>query len=181
MAKRRMFSLDIIDHDNFIDMPLSAQALYMHLSMRSDDDGFITPKRIMRMIGSQEDDLKLLIAKRFVIRFESGVVVIKHWPINNMVRKDRYTETNFKKEKQQLGLNSNGAYTEIENSVKEITPVSNTVVNQMATKWQPKVNTGKVRLGKVSNKYKVETQRVYDHFISSFNKNENLYHLNYPF
>lgn len=91
MAERRMFAKSIIDSDSFLDMPLSTQALYFHLAMRADDDGFVNnPKRIQRMIGSSDDELKVLIAKQYILPFESGVVVIKHWRIHNYIQKDRY-------------------------------------------------------------------------------------------
>ena len=116
MAERRMFAKTIIDSDAFVDMPLSTQALYFHLSMRADDDGFINnPKRIQRMIGCADDDLRVLIAKRFILPFDSGVVVIKHWKIHNYIQKDRYKETVYQDEKSQLALKDNGAYTEAEN------------------------------------------------------------------
>ena len=90
MAERRMFSKLIIDSDMFLDMPLSTQALYFHLSMRADDDGFVNnPKKIQRMIGCNDDDLKVLITKKFIIPFESGICVIKHWKIHNYIRNDR--------------------------------------------------------------------------------------------
>lgn len=112
MAERRMFAKTIIDSDNFLDMPLSAQALYFHLSMRADDDGFINnPKKIQRMIGASDDDCKLLLAKRFLIAFDSGVVVIKHWRIHNYIQKDRYRETVYQEEKSALVLKENGSYT----------------------------------------------------------------------
>ncbi len=112
MAERRMFAKTIIDSDAFLDMPLSTQSLYFHLSMRADDDGFINnPKKIQRMVGGSEDDLKLLIAKSFIIPFESGVVVIKHWKIHNYIRNDRYKETVYTEEKAQLFLKGNNAYT----------------------------------------------------------------------
>lgn len=112
MAERRMFAKTIIDSDAFLDMPLSTQALYFHLSMRADDDGFINnPKKIQRMVGGSDDDLKLLVAKRFIIPFESGIVVIKHWKIHNYIRTDRYKETVYKDEKASLALKENGAYT----------------------------------------------------------------------
>jgi hypothetical protein len=118
-----MFAKTIIDSDAFVDMPLSTQALYFHLSMRADDDGFINnPKRIQRMIGCADDDLKLLIAKRFILPFDSGVVVIKHWKIHNYIQKDRYKETVYKDEKAQLMLKENGAYTELDTPC--IQPVS---------------------------------------------------------
>jgi hypothetical protein len=106
-----MFAKTIIDSDAFLDMPLSTQSLYFHLSMRADDDGFINnPRKIQRMIGSSEDDLKLLLAKKFLIVFESGVVVIKHWKIHNYIQPDRYKETIYKDEKSQLLLKENKSY-----------------------------------------------------------------------
>lgn len=116
MAERRMFSKQIIDSDAFLDMPLSAQALYFHLGMRADDDGFVNnAKKIQRMIGASEDDCKLLIAKRFILTFESGVIVIKHWRIHNYIQNDRYKETLYKEEKSKLVLTDKNAYTEAEN------------------------------------------------------------------
>lgn len=113
MAERRMFAKTIIDSDAFLDMPLSAQALYFHLSMRADDDGFVNnPKKIQRMIGASDDDCKLLVMKRFILTFESGVIVIKHWRIHNYIQKDRYKETLYQKEKNALALDEKNAYTE---------------------------------------------------------------------
>jgi hypothetical protein len=121
--------MKIVDSDAFLDMPMSTQALYFHLNMRADDDGFINnPKRIMRMIGASEDDLKLLLAKRFVLGFESGVIVVKHWRMHNLLRKDRYNPTQYVEEKSLLAIESNGAYTE------------KTDDNQLATTWQPSGN-----------------------------------------
>lgn len=112
MAERRMFAKTIIDSDAFLDMPHSTQLLYFHLSMRADDDGFINnPKNIMRMIGCKDDDLKILLTKKFLLPFESGVVVIKHWQIHNYIQKDRYRETKYKEEKSMLQLDENKAYT----------------------------------------------------------------------
>lgn len=112
MAQRRMFSQKIVASDAFIDMPVSARELYFQLGMYADDDGFINPKKVIRMIGSSEDDLKLLIIKRFVLPFENGVVVIKHWKINNLIRKDFYEETIYLEQKKMLTLKQNKAYTE---------------------------------------------------------------------
>lgn len=113
MAERRMFAKTIIDSDAFLDMPLSAQALYFHLSMRADDDGFINnPKKIQRMIGASDDDCKLLILKKFIITFESGVIVIKHWKMHNYIQKDRYKPTVYCEEKATLSLDENKAYTQ---------------------------------------------------------------------
>ena len=112
MAQKRMFAMTIVDSDAFLDMPLSAQALYFHLNMRADDDGFVgNPKKVMRTVGAAEDDLKLLIAKRFLITFESGVIVIKHWRIHNTLSAGRYHETSYVSEKDMLKLKRNNAYT----------------------------------------------------------------------
>ena len=112
MAERRMFAKTIIDSDAFLDMPHSSQLLYFHLSMRADDDGFINnPKKIQRMVGCGDDDLRILIAKNFIIPFESGVVVIKHWRIHNFIRTDRYKETVYQEEKAMLNTKDNKAYT----------------------------------------------------------------------
>lgn len=109
MANRRMFSLDIVNTDSFLDMSASAQVLYFHLGMRADDDGFIaSPKRITNMVGCNADDLKLLIAKGFVIQFSSGIVVITHWKINNYLRPDRYRPTLHQSEKAMLESNESG-------------------------------------------------------------------------
>lgn len=111
MANRRMFSKAIISCDAFVDMPLSTQALYFHLGMHADDEGFVSsPKSIQRVIGASEDDLKVLIMKGFVIMFQSGVIVITHWKMHNLVRKDRFTPTIFQSEKALLEEGTNKVY-----------------------------------------------------------------------
>ena len=112
MGNHRMFSLAVVDTDQFNDMPMSARLLYYELGMRTDDDGFVaSPKKIVKMIGCTEDDLKLLIAKGFVICFDSGIIAITHWNINNKIRKDRKKDTIFFEEMRSLSINENGAYT----------------------------------------------------------------------
>lgn len=112
MAQRRMFSMRITDSDSFTEMPLSAQCLYFHLAMHADDDGFVNGvKRIRRMIGASEDDLKLLLGKGFVIPFDTGVCVIRHWRIHNYIQKDRYTPTIYKAERATLEI-QDGVYSE---------------------------------------------------------------------
>ena len=107
-----MFAKTIIDSDAFLDMPLSSQALYFHLAMRADDDGFINnPKKLQRMVGCGEDDLKLLMVKKFILVFESGVIVIKHWKIHNYIRSDRYKPTLYQEEKNQIVEKNSKAYT----------------------------------------------------------------------
>jgi len=112
-AERRMFAKTVIDSDAFLDMPMSAQCLYFHLGMRADDDGFLNnPKKIQRMVGASDDDFKLLIMKRFVIVFETGVMVIKHWRLHNYIQKDRYKPTVYQDELAMLTVKENGVYTE---------------------------------------------------------------------
>ncbi len=111
MAERRMFAKTIIDSDAFLEMPITARLLYYDLSMRADDDGFVnSPKKIMRMIGASEDDLRILCARKFIIPFDNGIVVIKHWKIHNYIRKDTYKETPYKEEKALLELDANNSY-----------------------------------------------------------------------
>ena len=111
MAERRMFAKTIIDSDAFLDMPISARLLYYDLAMRADDDGFInSPKKIMKFVGATNDDMNILIMRKFIIPFDNGVVVIKHWRIHNYIRKDTYNETPYKEEKAMLELDENKAY-----------------------------------------------------------------------
>lgn len=111
MAERRMFAKSVIDSDAFLDMPMSTQILYFHLSMRADDDGFLNnAKKTMRMIGASEDDFKILILKQFIIPFPQSIYVIRHWLIHNYIQKDRYKETIYKSEKAALEINSGQPY-----------------------------------------------------------------------
>ena len=106
-----MFSIRVVETDAFLDMPLSTQALYFHLGLNADDDGFLAnPRMVQRMIGCAEDDLKLLLSKGFVLSVGNGVCVIRDWKVNNYIRKDRYTETKFLSEKQLLEVGKNGSY-----------------------------------------------------------------------
>lgn len=111
MAERRMFAKAIVNSDAFLEMPLSAQALYFHLGMNADDDGFVNrPQAIMRQVRASEDDLKVLVAKSFLIAFESRVLVVKHWRVNNYIQKDRYKPTEYTEERAQLTLKDNSVY-----------------------------------------------------------------------
>lgn len=113
MADRRCFSMKIVDSDAFVEMPLSTQALYFHLGMRADDDGFINnPNRIARDVGASGDDLKLLIAKRFILAFENGVIVIKHWMIHNTLRKDRLKPPHYPELASRIYIKGNDGYTD---------------------------------------------------------------------
>ena len=160
MAERRMFTQKIIDSDAFLDMPLSTQALYFHLNMRADDDGFVNnPKRIQRTIGASEDDLKLLIVKRFVIGFESGVLVIKHWRMHNTLRKDRYNPTQYQDEFSLLDVKDNNAYTERIPEAPFVPELTEPKIESVATTRQPPGNqlTTQYSIGKDSiDKYSLE-------------------------
>lgn len=152
MAERRMFAKTIIDSDAFLEMPQSSQNLYFHLAMRADDDGFINnPKSIMRLIGCKDDDANILIAKKFLIPFESGVVVIKHWKIHNYIRNDRYNETKYVEEKSQLEYDKNNAY-----RLTSGTPL----VDERLTQ----VRLGKDRLGKDRLESKSPTRKKYGEY-----------------
>ena len=137
LAERRMFAKKITESDAFLDMPSSTQMLYFHLSMNADDDGFVNnPKKIQRMCGASDDDFKLLVAKSFVILFESGIIVIKHWKMHNYIQSDRYRPTDYVDEKSMLGVKRNKAYTLDE--------------NKMYTKCIQDVSVGKDSIGKDS-------------------------------
>lgn len=113
MAERRMFTQKIVESDAFTEMPASAQALYFHLNMAADDDGMVnSPKKIARAINATEKDLDLLVEKRFLIRFSSGVVAVKHWLMHNSIKKDRYKPTEYQEERSQLYVKENKAYTD---------------------------------------------------------------------
>ena len=145
MAERRMFAKNVIDSDIFLDMPLSTQALYFHLAMRADDDGFVNnPKKISRMIGADDDSLKLLCIKKFLIPFENGVVVIRHWKVHNYIRKDTYKETAYKAEKAQLYVDGSEQYNIRGGTVTEVSQVRDVTVNGSLT--QDRI--GKDRIGK---------------------------------
>ena len=147
MAERRMFTKKIVESDPFTEMPLSAQALYFHLNMGADDDGFVnSPNKIRRSIGAAEDDLRLLIAKRFILSFDNGVIVVKHWRMHNSIRKDRYKPTQYTAELSKLTIKEDGAYTENQHVL--------TNGNHLATTWQltdnqwlPQDRLGKDSLG----------------------------------
>ena len=131
-----MFSIKIVGSDAFIEMPTSSRELYFQLGMYADDDGFVNPRKIMRMIGSSDDDLKMLIAKRFVLIFENGVIVIKHWRVNNMIRKDFYQPTDYLEQKKTLFIKENKSYTD--------NPKTEGIVNNLSTQYRiGKVNKGK--------------------------------------
>ena len=144
MAERRMFAKTIVLSDAFLDLPMSARCLYFTLGMLADDDGFVNaPRSIMRQCGASDDDMKILLAKKFALLFDSGVIVIKHWRINNYLRSDRYTETKYGEEKATLTIDENGAYRREEAGIP--TGIPNSGIPSIG-----KVSIGKDRIDKDS-------------------------------
>ena len=175
MAQRRMFSKDITSSDLFVDMPASSQLLYFQLGMEADDEGFIgNAKMLSRAYGANNDDLKLLQAKGFIIIFESGVTVIRDWKMNNQIRKDRFRPTIYQNEKSLLSVSPTGSYQLVNQMTTNWQPNDNQLGNQMTTNWQPNDNQlgnhlatqyrigkdskGKVSLGKESVVEKASNQ-----------------------
>lgn len=158
MAERRMFSKKITDSDAFIELSSAAQALYFHLNQAADDDGFNNQVQMaMYKAHAGIDDLKILLAKNFIIRFESGVIVIKHWRIHNTLRKDRYNPTNFQEELKSLGIKENGAYTLNKDGC------------QVVAKWLPQNSIDKNSIDKVNNKKGQEEKKHLAEFVSMTN------------
>lgn len=157
-----MFAKQIIDSDAFLDMPMSARLLYYDLAMRSDDDGFNnSPRKVMRTIGATTDDMNILVARKFIIPFDNGVVVIKHWRIHNYIRKDTYNSTNYKEQKAMLEYDENNAYRLIDgNNSAALDEPSTTRGRPVDDPWttcqrpvddpSTQVRLGKDRLGKYS-------------------------------
>ncbi len=144
MAERRMFTKKITESDAFLDMPLSTQALYFHLNMNADDEGFVNnAKKIQRMINASDDDMRLLLAKNFIIPFDSGVIVIKHWKMHNYIQKDRFHHTVYQDERKALEVKENGTYTITDNLMY-------TECIQDASKMDTEVRLGKVSIDKDS-------------------------------
>lgn len=157
MADKRMFCKAIIDSDAFLDMPATARLLYYDLAMRADDDGFVnSPKKIMRTVGASQDDMSILIVRKFLIPFDNGVVVIKHWRIHNYIRQDRYHETTYTDQKRLLVLDENKAYKLAEQEpqaleqLPEIAPstICQPTVNHLSTNGRPAVDPEKSRVEK---------------------------------
>ncbi len=164
MAERRMFAKAIIDSDAFLDMPLSTQALYFHLSMRADDEGFVgNPKKIQRMIGASDDDCRILVSKRFILTFKSGIIVIKHWKIHNYIQADRFKATTYVEEKATLTLDSKKAYTEC-------------IHNASKTETQVRLELGKARL-KVGVAEAGLTDDEYDELVSCLGEADTDYYV----
>ncbi|MHC3648940.1 conserved phage C-terminal domain-containing protein [Streptococcus suis] len=170
MAQRRMFSKKITETDRFLEMPLSSQALYFHLNMGADDEGFIDKaKTIQRTIGASDDDMKLLIAKGFLLPFDSGVVVIRHWRIHNYIRSDRFQSTIHQDEKKQIDFDAT--------KTANIKPISNVIPNGYQMDTQVRLVEGS--LDKVSLDYlssvtnELEDDIPYKEIISYLNEKAN--------
>lgn len=146
MAQRRMFSKNVARTDVFLDLPQTAQNLYFHLGIDADDDGFVSPKMVMRMLGSSADDLKLLIAKSFLLPFDDGVIVIRHWRVNNEIRQDRYKATQYSRHKEMLSI-KDGVYDLV---VPVVVPTGD--------KMDTQVRLGKDSIGKSINTHKGEIE-----------------------
>ena len=146
MARKRMFDLEVIDTDDFLEMPGTTQNLYFHFGIRADDDGFISnPRQIMNLIKSTEDDLKILLVKKYLIKF-SNVIAIRHWRLNNYIRKDRYRPTIYTNELSQLWCDSNGIYFLEEEKKKGL-------VYHLATTGQPSID--KNSIDSINNIYNI--------------------------
>lgn len=154
MASKRMFSIDVIDTDKFLDMPVSTQALYFHFGMRADDDGFVSsPKKIAKIANCTNDDLRILISKGYVIPFDSGVIVITDWKANNLIKNDRYKPTRYQEEFKKLEV-KDGSY--IANQTVILDGIQmEPDWNQDGTQVEPQVRLGKDSIDK-DNKYIVE-------------------------
>ena len=144
MANRRMFALSVTDSDEFQSMPLSTQAIYFHLAMHADDDGFVgSPKRILKGLGGGDDELRLLVAKGYIIPFNTGLCVIKHWKIHNLIKNDRYHKTIYADEKKTLALDDANRYVEVGTK-------SEPSCNQVGSQVEPQARLGKDSQGKYS-------------------------------
>lgn len=162
-----MFSKQIVDSDAFLEMPLSTQALYFHLSMRADDDGFLNnAKKVMKIIGANQNDYDLLVAKSFIIQFSDGICVIKHWRINNYLRKDRYTETIYQEEKAMLTMQPNGRYS-LKDSIREMDdfPVGIPLVDRSDT--QNRIDKNREEKNSIYSAEKLHDEQSFDDFFES--------------
>lgn len=164
MAERRMFSKAIIDSDAFLDMPASAQNLYFHLGMRADDEGFVgNPKKIQRFVGASDDDMRILLGKRYILAFDSGIVVIKHWYINNYIQNDRRKETTYVEEKNTLKLDGKRAYTERNKNELDTQCIQN------GYKLDTQYSIDKNSIGKVSiGENNITGTHTYEDFINDY-------------
>jgi hypothetical protein len=151
MARRRMFSPDIVQQDNFLDMPSESQSLYFHLGLSADDSGFVSPKKVVNMVKATDDNLKILISKGFLIPFESGVVVITHWKQNNFIRKDRFIPSIYQKELRMLGCNQ---------SVYQLTTSGQPTVNLVRKEEREKEGENSFEKGEEKNEEEQQNSEI---------------------
>lgn len=158
MAKRRMFSKEITESDAFLNMPLSAQALYFHLGMEADDDGVVNNfNTTARKVGANTDDIRILLARRFILAIEEeGIIVIKHWKINNIIQKDRYTQSNYQEALKLLDLDDKKAYFFKQVNLLDESNKAECIQNVSTDK----VSIGKVSIGKDNNKMELDNQEL---------------------
>lgn len=169
MARHRMLSLDVIDTDQFLNLSATAQNLYFHLCMHGDDDGFVSsPRKIMKMIGATDGDMQTLISNDYVILFEKGIIVIRHWRLHNIIKNDRYHETIYTEEKSLLTLNNNKVY---ELNSKANNNIMETKWIQDGTKMEPEVKLSKDKLSKESKKER-KISKSFDDLIDSYTQND---------
>ena len=178
MAQKRMFDKTITNSDTFLELPDSSQVLYFHLSMNADDDGFINNwKSILRMTGTKEDDLKILISKQFVIPFESGVIVIKHWRINNYLRNDRHKETTFREEFAQLSINDNEEYVvNTDSGIQTVYLDKNSIDKNSIEKSNNIICSQPPKIGKTLSVYEQEFEEAWKLFPKKTGKKDALKH-----
>lgn len=161
MADKRMFAKTIVDSDTFLEMPISARLLYYDLGMRADDDGFVdSPKKIMRMIGATNDDMNILITRKFIIPFDSGIVVIRHWRINNYLRSDRYTESIHLDEKSILAMDDNKSYLTQNEAISRGIPLGIPVVGTEKKRIEEKRKDNNSSNEK--KKHQIEVENLFD-------------------
>jgi hypothetical protein len=167
MADKRMFNTQIVDSDAFLSMPLSSQALYFHLGMSADDDGFLNnPIQVARSINASQDDMNLLLLKKFILRFDSGVIVIKHWRINNYIRSDRYKPTLYQDEFKQLQIKLDGGYKLLSEQEIEKTPIKQEVLpNRYQTDTEISISIDKISIDKSS----ISNNNNDKHFMETLN------------
>lgn len=164
MASKRMIAKSIVDSDNFLEMPTTAQLLYFHLLVRGDDEGFIdNPRSIMRNVRCTEDDMRILIAKQYIIPFESGIVVIKHWKIHNYIRKDRLKATEYVDEKAMLSIGSNDVY--------EVTDTCQSNVSQLTDKCQHRLVENRLDKSSSREEEKTTTTAINQEVLSLYQDN----------
>lgn len=164
MASKRMIAKSIVDSDNFLEMPTTAQLLYFHLLVRGDDEGFIdNPRSIMRNVRCTEDDMRILIAKQYIIPFESGIVVIKHWKIHNYIRKDRLKATEYVDEKAMLSIGSNDVY--------EVTDTCQSNVSQLTDKCQHRLVENRLDKSSSREEEKTTTTTINQEVLSLYQDN----------